>query len=50
MFQEMIGVVKDMLFAHSSVMRADLQVSNMQEKKPIEILDIFPNTFRNLLR
>lgn len=50
LLQAKIGVVKEMLFAHSSVMRSDLQVKDIKEKVPIKIQDIFPETFRILLR
>ncbi|XP_054270535.1 uncharacterized protein LOC128991562 [Macrosteles quadrilineatus] len=47
---ERIGVVKKMLLAHSVVFRAELQNSKIAEKNDVKLLDVFPQTFRNLLR
>lgn len=48
--QERIGVVKKMLLAHSKVFRKELHESPLKEKNNTEIKDIFPDTFKNLLR
>ncbi|XP_054269401.1 uncharacterized protein LOC128990820 isoform X1 [Macrosteles quadrilineatus] len=47
---ERIGVVKKMLLAHSVVFRAELQNSKIAEKNDVKLLDVFPQTFKNLLR
>ncbi|XP_054284863.1 BTB/POZ domain-containing protein 3-like [Macrosteles quadrilineatus] len=47
---ERIGVVKKMLLAHSVVLRAQLKDSKLAEKDDVKVKDIFPQTFKNLLR
>ncbi|XP_054284268.1 BTB/POZ domain-containing protein 3-like [Macrosteles quadrilineatus] len=47
---ERIGVVKKMLLAHSVVFRAELQTSKIAEKNDVKLPDVFPQTFKNLLR
>ncbi|XP_054284865.1 BTB/POZ domain-containing protein 3-like [Macrosteles quadrilineatus] len=47
---ERIGVVKKMLLAHSVVLRAQLKDSKIAEKDDVKVKDIFPQTFKNLLR
>ncbi|XP_054285111.1 uncharacterized protein LOC129001729 [Macrosteles quadrilineatus] len=47
---ERIGVVKKMLLAHSVVFRAELQNSKIAEKNDVKLPDVFPQTFKNLLR
>lgn len=48
--QETIGAVKKLLLAHSLVFRKELDESELKEKENIKVTDIFPDTFRNLLR
>lgn len=48
--QETIGVVKKFLLAQSLVFRKELDESELKENNNTEITDIFPDTFRNLLR
>ncbi|XP_054288309.1 uncharacterized protein LOC129003974 [Macrosteles quadrilineatus] len=47
---ERIGVVKKMLLAHSKVLRLLLQDSKIAEKGDVKLLDVFPRTFKNLMR
>lgn len=46
----MIGVVEEMLMAHSDVLRRELQESQIKEKGVVQVEDLYPDTFRNLLR
>ncbi|XP_054282868.1 BTB/POZ domain-containing protein 6-like [Macrosteles quadrilineatus] len=47
---ERIGAVKLMLMAHSPVFRLELEDSGLKEKNDVALKDMYPDTFRNVLK
>ncbi|XP_054267802.1 BTB/POZ domain-containing protein 6-like [Macrosteles quadrilineatus] len=47
---ERIGAVKLMLMAHSPVFRLELEDSGLREKNDVPLKDMYPDTFRNVLK